>query len=101
MSKPHKHAALIKAWADGSKIEAKNGMWTTWAVADNPSWDEAHEYRIKRDPMPDIVLEACIGKCWAGLSFSTDKNTLLRGMANVRYTFDGETGELKAVEMVK
>ncbi len=40
-----KHAELIKAWADGAKIEAKiNGFWV---MAKIPSWLEDTEYRIK------------------------------------------------------
>ena len=29
MSKPHKHAALIHAWADGAKIQ-RRGPWGGW-----------------------------------------------------------------------
>lgn len=43
--KPHKHAELIKAWADGAEIQIKNsfGDW----VATDPLWSEHYEYRIK------------------------------------------------------
>lgn len=45
MNKPHKHAELIKAWADGARIQFKNylGEWKTCL----PSWDENSEYRIE------------------------------------------------------
>ena len=47
--KPHKHAELIKAWADGATIQMKSkvdGGW--WDVPfNNPDWDENYEYRIK------------------------------------------------------
>ena len=43
-----KHAELIKAWADGAKIEAKiNGFWV---MAKIPSWLADTEYRIKPKP---------------------------------------------------
>ncbi len=44
--KPHKHAELIKAWADGAEIEYKvhNGGWV---ALEHPSWDDHNEYRIK------------------------------------------------------
>lgn len=44
--KPHKHAELIKAWADGEIIE-----WQyfdgTWIVAPSPSWGINENYRLK------------------------------------------------------
>ena len=47
MGTPHKHAALIKAWADGAIIEYKN-MHGRWELpAGNPIWHNDIEYRIK------------------------------------------------------
>jgi hypothetical protein len=45
--KPHKHAELIKAWADGTVIQSfYEGEWND--VMDNkPSWDEDIKYRVK------------------------------------------------------
>jgi len=48
MNKPHKHAALIKAWADGAKIQYKeNGNWVDWNSGCSPSWLQDADYRIK------------------------------------------------------
>lgn len=52
MNKPHKHAALIKAWADGAEIEFYNkdsihAVDRIWISARHPSWDVNLEYRIK------------------------------------------------------
>jgi hypothetical protein len=45
--KPHKHAELIKAWADGAEIEYRH--WgSEWKTAKSPTWDEKWEYRIKQ-----------------------------------------------------
>ena len=59
--KPHKHAELIKAWADGAEIEwvyaTKDDGEKLWVVVDNPAWNESHEYRIKPEPKP------CNGFC--------------------------------------
>ncbi len=45
MNKPHKHAAIIKAWADGAEIEAlRDGEWM---LCLGPEWHEETEYRIK------------------------------------------------------
>ena len=47
---PHKHADLIRAWADGAEIEESNfdGEWTSWYEF-NGNWteDEWFRYRIK------------------------------------------------------
>lgn len=50
----HKHAEVIKAWADGATIECKPNCrpWLTkWAeLKETPQWHEDHEYRIKPEP---------------------------------------------------
>ena len=47
MTTPHKHAALIHAWADGKKIEylGETGKWIL--CGPSPMWDWHTEYRIK------------------------------------------------------
>jgi hypothetical protein len=46
MNKPHKHAELIKAWADGAEIQANEGNgWISCGGC--PAWNENTEYRIK------------------------------------------------------
>jgi len=46
MNKPHKHAAIIKAWADGEQIQVLiNGEWKDITTR-QPTWD-ANYYRIK------------------------------------------------------
>lgn len=51
-NKPHKHAELIKKWADGAVIQLRqcNGEWVNTAHND-PSWGNEFEYRIK----PNLV----------------------------------------------
>lgn len=56
MNKPHKHAELIKAWADGAEIEYYAGVSNKWIRVDSPFWDENIEYRIKPTPTKK--------KCW-------------------------------------
>jgi hypothetical protein len=50
MNKPHKHADLIKAWADGAKIQVFITSSGEWANA-NPSWDPNSCYRVKPEPV--------------------------------------------------
>ena len=57
--KPHKHAELIKAWADGAEIQAKD-MRDNWHDVLKPNWDEECEYRIKPEPKPDVVSYLCL-----------------------------------------
>ena len=50
MKKPHKHAAVIKAWADGAEVQSRvsGGRWTDRLY---PEWSEAHEYRVKPESL--------------------------------------------------
>ncbi len=47
--KPHKHAALIKQWADGAIIQVyvneSDGWFDTHSNA--PGWYDSREYRVK------------------------------------------------------
>lgn len=92
--KPHKYAELIKAWADGAKIqrfkvERNTGVWVD---AETPNWFEHIEYRIK--PKADVVKY-----------YRYDGNSKLIGCsahgANLRFVCDGETGKLKSAEVLK
>ena len=40
MKTPHKHADLIKAWADGAKIQVQIQSKGKWYSTTNPSWNE-------------------------------------------------------------
>ena len=46
MGKPHKHADLIKAWADGAEIQYHYGDYG-WIDTSYPQWWEFNNYRIK------------------------------------------------------
>ena len=47
MNKLHKHAALIKAWADGAEIQEKSVDHGAWVSVNYPVWYNSMEYRIK------------------------------------------------------
>ena len=90
MNKPHKHAELIKAWADGAKIEFKRE--DGWYECKYPIWYEEYEYRIKpKPPKPDVVNTLCLTYFRGGID----------DMSLVELTFDGETGKLKAAEVLQ
>lgn len=95
--KPHKHAELIKAWADGAEIQCYNDLLDEWITVNPVIWHEPDEYRIKPEPKPDFVeyLHPFFHfgiKDW--LWDSKEK-------PNLKLTFDGETGELKSAEVLK
>jgi len=46
MSKPHKHAEIIKAWADGAEIEYFDNV-LGWQSIRYPTWQDKIKYRIK------------------------------------------------------
>lgn len=57
---PRKHAALIKAWADGANIEWKNsqGEWIDVGHKGySPVWTDTYEYRIKPTPPTEAQLK--------------------------------------------
>lgn len=96
MKTPHKHADLIKAWADGAEIQYRyTGVWTD---VNRPAWNEVVEYRIKPEPKPDIVDYVRVGSFHqivvCPIDWANETNS------NLKLTFDGETGKLKAAEVI-
>lgn len=50
---PHKHAELIKAWADGELIDCFDGY--IWQMVTKPTWIESLQYRIKPTQEPITI----------------------------------------------
>jgi hypothetical protein len=105
--KPHKHAELIKAWADGADIQYKlNGVW--YDGFHDMSWLDNYEYRIKPEPKPDLVMYSRVlsmqehkdGGYYAWVSNAYTQMPSCKN-DNLKLTFDGETGELKSAEVLK
>lgn len=103
--KPHKHAKLIKAWADGAKIQVRfyGNDWQD-IECNKPLWITDYEYRIKPEPKPDVILYASWFRKTIG-NTTGDKDLALcwqwgcDGVLSI--TMDGETGKLKAAEVLK
>jgi hypothetical protein len=102
MKKPHKHAELIKAWADGAEIQLKMNA-THWGDCIDPYWNADLEYRIKPEPKPDVVYYGVCDQEAARLRVTelewcftklNDEGDL------IKLTFDGETGKLKTAEVL-
>ena len=87
----HKHAELIKAWADGAEIQIKDKQ-TGWEdLCYTPSWRNDFEYRIKPEPKPDVVEDTDL---WRTNGYDMTE------VGRFRLTFDGETGKLKSAEVL-
>lgn len=83
MKQPHKHAALIKAWADGAEIEYWNDYRNAWLeICAHPDWMPTTKYRIKPEPKPDVV-------------------NMYDLRLRIRLTFDGDTCKLKNAEVLE
>jgi len=99
--KPHKHAELIKAWADGALIEYWSKTTKQWTDVEavNPYWRETTEYRIKPEPKPDHVYygvfdmdgKLSIDSCFTKMNDYGDQ---------IKIIFDGNTGKLKSAEVL-
>lgn len=100
--KPHKHAAVIKAWVDGASIQTRcKPILFDWIDVSCPRWLPSWEYRIKPEPKPDVVKYGALtirnDYVYVDICFS-DTNAYVGN--NLKLTFDGETGQLKAVSLL-
>jgi len=91
----HKHADLICAWANGAQIQTYILFTEEWIDTLAPVWVEGSRYRVKPEPKPDLIKKCDIDSRLA--IWDCDP----RGNPNLKLTFDGETGELKAAEVLK
>ena len=90
--KPHKHADIIKAWADGAEIEGRNALGE-WVQIWVTTWSEVDEFRIKPESKLDTV--------WNYNAFEGHLVRCDADSANLKLTFNGETGNLKAAEVIE
>ncbi len=99
MNKPHKHAALIKAWADGAVIQVKDpdGRWRDCLT---PGWGTDYEYRIKPEPTEIVQWHLVTSRgdrvFWTGASVRQTAED-----QQVKWTIDPETKKILKVELVE
>lgn len=94
MNKPHKHAEVIKAWADGAEIELMHpdGAWTDSGI---PTWSIWNVYRIKppAPKWPETNLSGdFLDDAWA--SFDGDGAESAKHIANLALAHALETGQV-------
>lgn len=100
---PHVHAEIMKKWADDTSqiVEYRTNPDARWQYTGNPSWFPHYEYRIRPASKPDIVQYI---RSTPGYSSEPEKartNWFPHANNIQKQTFDGETGQLKSVEIVK
>jgi hypothetical protein len=101
----HKHYDCIVAWAEGKNIQSKAFSHSEWEDVDmhGEEWYEHYTYRIKPEPKPDIVVYSrVVGKFLIGCNGIEIQQLILRlaDNPNIKYTFDGEWGNLKSAEVL-
>ena len=101
MCKPHKHAAIIKAWADGAQIQYLRdpGVRDQWCDCATPIWSGSATYRIKPEPKPDVSITTHLSLS-VGKTHVLSQHPSYTGYTNIQCIFDGETGVLKKVELI-
>ena len=105
---PHKHAELIKAWADGEPIQYRavpnHGDWID--ASEHLIWDWHAEYRIKPQPKPDFnqTMDVYMNKMYQHYPNDFTKRRLMMDnfalLGTMNLTFDGTTGKLKSAEVL-
>jgi hypothetical protein len=96
--KPHKHAEVIKAFADGIECEFFGDASNRWLNIDTfNTFDYCDKVRIKPEPKPDVVKYITATNYDSIYNVTNSKWDL----DNVKLTFDGETGKLKSAEVIK
>jgi hypothetical protein len=99
MKTPHKHAELIKAWADGAEIEIR-GYEGRWNDCPDPTWHPNATYRIKPETKPYVVKYVTFGLTKTGsVDFAATSDRYPEDQ--IKITFCGETGNFKAAEVLK
>ena len=86
-TQPHKHAAVINAFAEGKTIQRKYPR-DGWLDVTRPGFKLDREYRVK--PADDVIRYGAIAR---GAIANAPEN-----LAEFVVTLDGETGAFKSVE---
>lgn len=90
----HKHAAFIKAWADGAKIQKFSSRKQIWEDVYKPTWNVNDEYRIKVNLDHTIEVNAN----FLNGEFFIDVDARF---PNLLLVFDAETKRLTGAELIQ
>tara|TARA_R110000868_G_scaffold73832_2_gene213717 strand:+ start:790 stop:1104 length:315 start_codon:yes stop_codon:yes gene_type:complete len=104
MTERHKHYDVIIAYANGAKIQVARGQQGPWNDCYAPNFNPDCLYRVKPEPEPDAIMNVAVsyGRGFVIEAYSFGAVLTKPKEGNVLgLTFDGETGKLKHVEIVK
>ena len=94
----HPHADLIKEWLEDTtrvvEVKTYDKDWFVWEFGD-PPFDPRYQWRLKQKPDVFGLINVFPSKTmnWIHTSHTIDPN--------LKLTFDGETGKLKAAEVIE
>lgn len=107
MNKPHKHAEVLRAIADGKTVQWNDGV-SGWKDAEFKPFTPLHhegvgfEWRVKPERKPDYCFYSGYdGKGFGGGLFNDRDDVNLAWIHCLKITIDGETNEPKSVELIK
>ena len=98
MNKPHKHAEIIKAWADGAEVEFKSSCTSSWWPTTTPTWDRCYEYRIKVEEEV-LITRVTLHKGSLTYPYLSTNSDPTYDQKNLKLTFTD--GKLTAAEVIK
>lgn len=110
MGKPHIHAEVIKAWAEGAEVQARKchslaeNRWGGWCDVENPEWIPHQQYRVKPKPDFNQTMDVYMNKMYKHYPNDFTKQRLMIDnfalLGTMNLTFDGTTGKLKSAEIL-
>ena len=102
---PHRHAELIKQWADGAQIQKRNKDFglvnggPEWVDCGSLLWDDYSQYRVKPDPE---YPESTLTKDAAWKTYQRARGTCITDGMSVLKVADAAVKEfITSGEMVK
>jgi len=106
----HKNAEVLHAYVDGKTCEYWSNDSNKWQVIHLlETFDWADKVRIKLEPKKDWIEERTLfwNKCVNFVAYDSMGSEWLKDgkhytkLGNFKLTFDGETREVKLVELIK
>lgn len=99
--KVHTHADIIREWAlDITRpLQKRRDEGEEWQdIQDQPEWSPYYLYRFKPKPQRDKVTECKVLGIYKSILWNSTLDKVSH--ANLRLTFDGDTGKLKDAKVI-